>query len=56
LSENNKRIQADADLVSRGQSAGSDSLLNPLMAREIEIVDKNSEASENTNDNNIDFS
>jgi hypothetical protein len=56
LSENNKGIQADAELVSRGQSVGSSSLLNPLLEQEIEIVDKNSEASEDTDDNNIDFS
>jgi hypothetical protein len=56
LSENNKGIQADAELVSRGQSVGSDSLLNPLLEQEIQIVDKNSEASEDTDDNNIDFS
>ena len=57
MSENNEGIQVDMDMemVSRGISAGSDSNGNPLMTREVEIVDKESDGS-TQNDNRIDFS
>ena len=57
MSENNKGIQAEANLVSRGNTAGSDSLRDVLMSREIEIVDKITNGDLNdVNDNQIDFS
>ena len=57
LSENNEGIQVDldAEILSRGISGGSDSNGNPLMTREVHIVDKYSENA-TQNDPRIDFS
>ena len=54
MSEFDKGIQAEAPLVDRSISADSQSLRNPLMARELHIVDKQSDSF--VNDDLIDFS
>lgn len=57
MSENDVGIQANINLKSRGVSAGSDSLINVLRARDLQIVDKSTENfSQRLEDNNIDFS